>query len=389
MDVDQQQNQNEVVGGGQHGDPPPDPRYHNVPAPRGNENQLLRCQKLMSQCPKYNRTTPWRQFVFEFRSWIEAFNITEAGDEFIKNAIVWAMRGQAQDMINLHREGTRTYTENVTWRDYAGAIEMIFAPRAESQLAKQEFKSYKQGNTEDMSSYLATKRALYEVAYPNNTGNFDTLFDEVINGIVNREVKRELRMRNPQNAEAMEVAAVQIVANVRAAYENGYGLSESKDGLYHTTMLGVRRNQEEPMDVNAMRRKLKSMEDTIAAFRREGEKGKCFNCNKPGHLAKDCRAPKRPGGPGGGSTYQGQGRGRGRGGYRPNPSSGGEFKYECHYCHKKGHKIADCFKKKADESKKKDHSGGRKVQDMNDQEEEENASGYQRFLGPRGETEDN
>jgi len=379
MDVDQQ---NQVVGE----QPPPNPRNQNVPAPRGNDNQLLRCQKLMSQCPKYNRTTPWRQFVFEFKSWIEAFNIIEAGDEFIKNAIVWAMRGQAQDMINLHREGTPTYTNNVTWRDYAAAIERIFAPRAESQLAKQEFKSYKQGNTEDISSYLATKRALHDVAYPNNTGNFDNLFDEVINGIVNREVKRELRMRNPQNAEEMEIAAVQIVANVRAAYEHGYGLSESKDGLYHTTMLGVRRNQEEPMDVNAMKRKLKSMEETIAAFQRNGEKAKCFNCNKPGHLAKDCRAPKRPGG---GSTYQGQGRGRGRGGYRPNPPSGGNFQYECHYCHKKGHKIADCFQKKADDKKKKDNSGGRKVQDMNNQEEEGNVSGYERFLYPTGETEDN
>ena len=121
MDVDQQ-NQNVGDQG------PPDPRNHNVPAPRGNDNQLLRCQKLMSQCPKYNRTTPWRQFVFEFKSWIEAFNIIEAGDEFIKNAIVWAMRGQAQDMINLHREGTPTYTNNVTWRDYATAIERILHP---------------------------------------------------------------------------------------------------------------------------------------------------------------------------------------------------------------------------------------------------------------------
>ena len=97
------------------------------------------------------------------------------------------MRGQVQDMINLHRQ--RTFENHLTWRDYAVAIEGIFAPPAESQLAKQEFKAYNQTPTEDISSYLSTKRALFEVAYPHNNGNFDSLLDEVIKGICNREVK--------------------------------------------------------------------------------------------------------------------------------------------------------------------------------------------------------
>ena len=304
------------------------------------------------------------------------------GDDFIKDAMVWSMRGQAMDMIHPHRSGSATYMNNVTWRAFARAIEHIFAPRAESQLAKQEFKTYKQGQTEDISSYLATKRALFDVAYTRN-GPFDTLLDEVISGIINNEVKRELRMRNPQNADEMSMHAVQIVANVRAAYENGYGLSESKAGLYHTTMLGIRENQEEPMDVNAMRRKMRQMEEQI----NEMNTGvKCYNCNRMGHVAKDCKMPYRSRGGRGGAGRGGPGRGGKRGGGTP---SGGRFPFPCHYCKKPGHKIADCFKKKKDEKDGKKSGGGR-TQQMDQEDVEEGGTGqegYHRFLDPAGEQE--
>ena len=41
---------------------PPDrhPKYHDVLAPRGNQYQLQRGQKLVHQCPKYARKRPWR-----------------------------------------------------------------------------------------------------------------------------------------------------------------------------------------------------------------------------------------------------------------------------------------------------------------------------------------
>ena len=360
--------------------PGQNPRFDDVPAPRGNAFQQQRGQKVMNHCPKYARKRPWRQYVCEFHSWVECFSLYLVGDDFIKDAMVWSMRGQAMDMIHPHRSGSATYMNNVTWRAFARAIEHIFAPRAESQLAKQEFKTYRQGQTEDISSYLATKRALFDVAYTRN-GPFDTLLDEVISGIINNEVKRELRMRNPQNADEMSMYAVQIVANVRAAYENGYGLSESKAGLYHTTMLGIRENQEEPMDVNAMRRKMRQMEEQI----NEMNDGKCFKCNRKGHMAKDCKAPFGNRGGRGGAGRGGPGR---RGGGTP---SGGRFTFNCHYCKKPGHKIADCFKKKKEEKDGKKSGGGR-TQNMDQEDGEEGETdqdGYSRFLDLAGEHEQN
>merc|ERR1719376_284441 len=177
----------------------------------------------------------------------------------------------------------------------------------------------------------------------------------------------------------MSMYAVQIVANVRAAYENGYGLSESKAGLYHTTMLGIRENQEEPMDVNAMRRKMRQMEEQI----NEMNDGKCFKCNRKGHMAKDCKAPFGNRGGRGGAGRGGPGR---RGGGTP---SGGRFTFNCHYCKKPGHKIADCFKKKKEEKDGKKSGGGR-TQNMDQEDGEEGETdqdGYSRFLDLAGEHE--
>ena len=160
----------------------------NIPRPEGPTSELLRCEKAMSMMPKYSRTTPWRQYVYEWESWVSAFRIEQAGDKFIKNAMILSMKGQAQDAIRAHRAGSATFNQNVTWRDYAVAIESIFAPKAESQLAKQEFKGYKQNATEDMTSYFQTKWALFKVAYPGDYSPFDIFHEELIKGICNKEV---------------------------------------------------------------------------------------------------------------------------------------------------------------------------------------------------------
>ena len=61
----------------------------------------------------------------------------------------------------------------------------------------------------------------------------------------------------------------------------------------------------------------------------------------------------------------------------------GKFPFDCHYCKKKGHKKSDCFKFK------KDKQAG-KIKEMDeDKQEDDNSSGYSRFLGQTGETETN
>jgi len=85
---------------------------------QGNDVEIARCQKMLCSVPRFARASPWRTFVFEFQSWIRAFNIERAGDAFIKNALIYSMRGPALEMIACHGEGSPTYLNNVTWREY-------------------------------------------------------------------------------------------------------------------------------------------------------------------------------------------------------------------------------------------------------------------------------
>ena len=71
--------------------PGQNPRFDDVPAPRGNAFQQQRGQKVMNHCPKYARKRPWRQYVCEFHSWVECFSLYVVGDDFIKDAMVWSM----------------------------------------------------------------------------------------------------------------------------------------------------------------------------------------------------------------------------------------------------------------------------------------------------------
>ena len=176
------------------------------------------------------------------------------------------------------------------------------------------------------------------------------------------------------NFEQLEQVCVRTVADVRSMYDDGYAESESRDGLHHTTMLGIRHNQEEPMEVNAMRRKIKTMEESIQAMKGGNSKMKCYNCGKFDHIARNCPAPPKKQGYKGGQS--------GKDGNPKHQSGEGRIKGNCYNCGKYGHRAAKC--RSQPRGKKPEHKGGklREVEDKDSEREDgKDSSGYKHFLG--------
>ena len=187
-----------------------------------------------------------------------------------------ALTSTAADRAWPWRPGTQLYTAAATYDQWLVALRGIFEPAAESEMSRVEFRLKTQGKSEDISSYLNIKYALYENAYAEGEQSFSVLLTSCIEGMHSTVIKRLVQRSNPADQTALRDAAIRAVANERTAYRAGYAESTSLDGL-ETTMQAVSlasgSGGVEPMDV-------------------DGIKGiKCFRCSKEGHRRADCRVP--------------------------------------------------------------------------------------------------
>ena len=76
----------------------------------------------------------------------------------------------------------------------------------------------------------------------------------------------------------------------------------------------------------------------------------CYNCNKEGHISRDCT--ESGGGGRGHGGRSGGGAGRGHGGSRGGRGSNNNSTIICHKCNKRGHKKVDCWEDDTNASKR-------------------------------------
>ena len=278
--------------------------------------------KSMGKVPTYDGTFAYRNYEpsFLYYGALNFFDTLPLPQR--KIVLLSAMRGEAQTKTRNLRPGKPAFDDTDTFEEFALRVYQVFAPPAESELARSEFAARSQGRREDISSYLSEKYSLYDSGFNIEEQNFYVLMQETIKGIFSPVIKRMVRRANPQNQQELRTIAIQAVAFEREAYESGYAESQSLDGLEASTI--IRNYQagrgEEPMQIGKI------------------SEQRCYSCNKTGHYQRDCYKKQR------GFNQTKSNQNYTRGAMRKDQSNGGQETKpkQCYQCGKNGHIKADC-----------------------------------------------
>ena len=349
------------------------------------ERVLASARKNISHIPEYDPSKElWRSWRQRLYNYLQMTGISDLGrvDQpercvtFAKYAVIAGMKGTAVERVRAYLPGTEAANACNSLDQYLALLEQLFQPPSESRSLKLEFKNRKQLKDEDVSSFLSSKFALYDIAYPAEQRDHETLLSEVIKGLFSIVVKRRLQMaRDINNRELLRERLFEIVSKEREAYQQGFAESTSLDGLVAVAVPHLRREGhvphgqgqggEEPMEIDLVREEISKLHAAQAGRgsgggqggqnpTKQGEKRTCYNCNKVGHLKKDCPLPSK-----------GDGKKR-----------GDKKKKQCIHCGKKGHTVDVCRQRIADKATAK-----KAVKVIGDEDQEPDSDEEVGFLG--------
>ena len=327
------------------------------------EDKLLSlARKNLPGIPHFNPENEiWRTWRQRFTNWTLLTGISDLGREgrserlltFAKLTVVSAMKGGAVERVRPFLPGSDIADSCNSLEAYLETLQTIFQPPSESRSLRLDFRSRKQSKDEDVSSYLSSKFALYDIAYLPDQRDHETLLAEVIKGLFSIVVKRRLQQaRYLDTREQIRERLFDIVAKEREAYQCGFAESTSLDGLVAVAVPVVKRTDPgslmsrggvEPMEIDALKEEIARLQGNAGNNRgNQGgqggqggpkvEKRTCFNCKKPGHLKRNCPLP--PTGDGGGKIPK--------------------KKRRCRHCNCVGHTIEECRKRLADKRAARD-----------------------------------
>ena len=329
-------------------------------------------RKAAASAPRFKLNDNFNAFRIRYESWRRASGIMETMEvpgaegqpaqqaavhtaEFQAEQLLVQFEGAAAERIRAIGYGSDTWNrcildgnqpnQFVRFDNYLLAVQELFLPAAESTMSKQQFMMRIQKPNEDISAYISDKIIFYNLAYTadQRAQTYEFLRDKVIEGIYNSVIKKRLIENPPADEAALRAACTNFVAQERQKFLANCSDSPTLDGLKATSRGSY---GDDAMDINAI--------NAMRAATREDE---CYRCHKKGHFAQDCRVDLShlPGAAAKGMFHAQRsnkaGRHNGDRGASNSVLKGKNLKdIECRYCKKRGHMVADCRKKRADQS---------------------------------------
>ena len=290
-------------------------------APRMNENTALqtnafrsdRDSKIAIKPATYDGSSSWLDYKCHF----EACANVNGWDEVKKGLfLALSLRGQAQAVL-----GDMPSDRGQQYEALVRSLQERFSPPNQTDLYRVQLKERRQKAAETLSELGQAIRRLTNLAYPTAPGEVrETLAkDHFIDALIDSDIRIRIKQSRPANLNEAISLAVELEAYNRVERRE----RELKGHLRSTTV------EEQPETVGRMEGWMKAMENNMKTLAEElkelkasrqmqnnrwhknrGEKANtsrqdiiCYECDKPGHIKRNCPTLKNRSKPKYGRTY--------------------------------------------------------------------------------------